>query len=72
MMKNKIIGVIMLLSLMSFSHALYPATCLVDTNTSKNKGWCVEGVDGKGKCIVDKQEDADKCVLSETIEVIME
>ena len=37
------------------------AWCKVSTTASKNQGYCVEGVDGKGKCLANEVEGAPRC-----------
>jgi len=58
--------ILVMFSLMTLSHSVNSATCSVDSNPAKNKGWCVEGVDGLGKCIIIEVEDADRCSESGT------
>ncbi len=67
MKKNKFNFLITLIAITALSHKVYSGTCLVDTNPAKNKGYCVEGVDGKGKCIILEVEDADACSSSEPL-----
>lgn len=49
---------------MSFTtYASFPsdAWCKVSTTASENQGYCVEGTDGKGKCLRVQVEGASRC-----------
>ena len=52
-----------LLCLMAFSLSVYAgdAWCKASVTASENTGYCVEGVDGKGKCLVNEVVGASRC-----------
>ncbi|WP_339693920.1 hypothetical protein [uncultured Roseivirga sp.] len=65
-MKNKILKTFFFLLLLVGSSVAYAGTCLVDTNPVKNRGWCVETVEGPAACIELEVENAGKCSKDNT------
>lgn len=49
------------LMMLAFSVQAADAWCKVSVTASENVGYCVEGVDGTGKCLVNKVEGAPRC-----------